>query len=268
MFFGCNSLSKVASMKNLKRVYGASVMKAMYKNSTIQVPLQLSGLEGPIPDYAFYTMFDNCQRLTGEFSSLPTGAIGAYAFEFAFRSTKLNQTSKKAPECPSMEIGEAGYKNMFDGIQTFEEPMDILPATKLSTKSYCNMFSRCKYLKDAPVIKYSGTVPELAYAWMFEACHSLTGEVVISATALGPMSLASMFTNTGSSSSNKWKGVKVAFTDWNLTELATGSGINSWFANNFPNTSAQTFTCPAALDTDTITRGNFTIPENWTIVKY
>lgn len=257
-------------MKNLKRVLGNYAMDTMYNNckNLKDFPFQFSSLEGPIPDYAFYAMFDNCQRLTGELASLPTGTIGAHSFEYAFRSTKLNQTSKKAPECPSMEIGEEGYMNMFESVQTVEKPMDILPATKLSTNSYCGMFGRCRYLKDAPVIKYTGTVPELAYAWMFNGCHNLTGEVIISATALGARSLESMFTNTGSGSSSKWKGVKVAFTDWNSAEYATGSGTNSWFAKNFPNTSAQTFTCPAALDTDTITRGNFTIPENWTIIKY
>ena len=271
MFHNCNSFTKPASMKNLKKVTGSYAMKGMYTTCTTlkDFPFQFSSLEGPIPDYAFKDMFAICHSLSTELSALPTGAIGAHAFENAFYYTNINKTSKKAPECPSMEIGEAGYKNMFDSIQTFEKPMDILPATKLSTKSYCNMFSRCKYLKDAPVIKYSGTVPELAYAWMFEECNRLTGEVVISATALGTKSLEGMFVNTGSQSSSKWKGIKVAFTDWNSAEYATGSGTNySWFQQNFPNTSAQTFTCPAALDTDTITRGNFTIPENWTIVKY
>ena len=202
MFHNCNSFTKPASMKNLKKVTGSYAMKGMYTTCTAlkDFPFQFSSLEGPIPDYAFKDMFANCYSLSTELSALPTGAIGAHSFEYAFRSTKLNQTSKKAPACPSMEIGEAGYKDMFNGINTLEKPMDILPATQLSANSYCGMFSGCKNLKDAPVIEYTGTVPELAYAWIFDECNRLTGEVVISATALGTRSLESMFKNTGSQS--------------------------------------------------------------------
>ena len=98
-----------------------------------------------------------------------------------------------------------------------------------------------------------------SFTQMFEGCKNLEDQIYLPFVKTKQDSYARMFMQC---SNPAWKGVKVGFTDASSFGTSTGA----WLLGA-SNTSVQTFTAPAALDTSSITRGDSTIPSNWTIIK-
>lgn len=127
-----------------------------------------------------------------------------------------------------------------------------LPATALGARCYQDLFAFCSSLTTAPAVLPATTLADACYAGMFHHCSALTTAPKILATTLANAWNQNMFLSCSALSS-----VEVAFTSWTKT--------SGWLINV---ASTGTFYCPTALGTnETIQRGNYYCPTNWTVVN-
>ena len=80
---------------------------------------------------------------------------------------------KKAPELPSMNLGENCYSNMFFGCASLTDVPESLPAATLYDNCYNSMFYGCTSLAKTPKLP-AETLVNNCYGHMFRDCSSLT----------------------------------------------------------------------------------------------
>ena len=159
-----------------------------------------------------------------------------------------------APELPATTLTTSCYYNMFKNCSSLAEA-PALPSTTLANSCYSQMFYNCTSLASAPELPAT-TLINYCYNNMFWGCSSLTSAPILPATTLVSYCYSGMF-NTCSNLST----IEVGFTDWNASGWSTNGWTDGVAANG-------TFTCPAALGTDsTITRGISNCPSGWTVVN-
>lgn len=174
--------------------------------------------------------------------------------EYCYRNMFNDCTSlTAAPELLATTIGNFCYSYIFSGCTSLSAA-PALPATTLAYYCYSSMFNGCSSLTTAPTLPAT-TLGSYCYNGMFQDCTSLADAPVLPATTLADNCYRSMFYGCTSLSA-----VNVKFTAWNPS-TATSNWLNGVAASG-------TFTCPAALGTDsTITRGSSNCPTSWTVVN-
>ena len=155
----------------------------------------------------------------------------------------------KTPKLPSKHLANECYNWMFNNCSSLAYAED-LPAETAAYHCYTQMFQGCRTLKNAPKIHLVTLAQECCNV-MFWNCSNLEGPIVLPATTLLAGCYGGMF-----NSCVKLNDITVGFSSWN------GNATGNWVYNT---ASTGTFRCPSGLDTTT--RGNATIPANWSIVN-
>ena len=194
--------------------------------------------------YAF--MFYGCENLT-KAPKLPATTLADYCYRGMFNSC-INLT--EAPALPAPVVPNYGYYQMFIRCTNLETAPETLPALTLGKEAYSNMFFGCGSLTAAPELPATN-LSESCYQAMFVGCAALTQAPELPATTLPTRCYYYMFQNC-----SQLRSIKVNFSDWNETGLAT----KDWMVNV---SASGSFTCPDNLDWDT-TRDSSHFPEGWT----
>ena len=134
-----------------------------------------------MPLYSYFDISDECY-VYGNVMSMIDDQVGA--------------TAENPKFCTDEEIG-ASYAlyNLFKNckkILNHESKELVLPATKLTSNCYQNMFYNCEKLTKAPELK-AETLKDYCYASMFYGCTSLTKAPELKAETLAPYCYNSMF---------------------------------------------------------------------------
>lgn len=160
---------------------------------------------------------------------------------------------------PATTLGNNCYQQMFYGCTALTIAPKELPAKEMKATCYAQMFQGCSSLATTPKILaetiLSG-VGQCLYG-MFRNCTSLikAPEINIrSITDTGDSVFAGLF--RGCTNLNE---VRIHFTDWG--DANYDKTIN-WLRDV---AASGTFYCPSGLNTET--RGNNTVPENWTVTN-
>ena len=185
---------------------------------------------------------------------LPATTLANNCYTSMFEATSI----KHCPKLPAMVATTSCYGYMFYHCTSLLEAPE-LPATTVNTGSYGQMFNGCTTLAKAPSILPALALPQSCYDNMFRGCTSLTQAPALPATTLATNCYYNMFYGC-----NRLASIDVSFTAWNPTNATT-----NWLYNaGIYIPGEKTFTCPAALGTDsTITRGNSNCPNGWTVVN-
>ena len=129
-----------------------------------------------------------------------------------------------------------------------------LPATTLADWCYVEMFGDCSNLSAGPQTLPAATLAEWCYASMFWQCTSLVSSPYIASEPTADSCYANLFYGCSNLTS-----ISVGFTSW-------GSNACVYWVGNVAENG--TFYCPSALGTnETIGRGPYYCPENWTVVN-
>ena len=200
-------------------------------------------------DYCYYGMFYKCTSLVNA-PELPATKLAfmCYGSMFRYCTSLVN-----APVLPATTLADDCYHSMFFGCSKLVNAPS-LPATKLATVCYYDMFYNCTSLTTAPALPAT-ELKNYCYMEMFYGCTSLTTAPELPATTLVSECYSNMF-----NSCNKLNYVKANFT----TEPY------SKYTGNWLSRVASTGTFVAnknATWTTSITRGDSTVPEGWTIQK-
>lgn len=153
----------------------------------------------------------------------------------------------------SMPDGSNCFGNLFKG-STQLVKADNLLLSSLTAKPGCyhHMFANCSNLVYGPQLPAT-TLSSTCYEGMFENCSNLITDFVLPASSIPNYAYHYLF-----SKCYKLTSIQVAFTSW--------SGIGQNWVQGI--TTTGTFTCPTALGTnDSIQRGNYYCPTNWTVVN-
>ena len=134
-----------------------------------------------MPLYSYFDISDECY-VYGNVMSMIDDQVGA--------------TAENPKFCTDEEIG-ASYAlyNLFKNckkILNHESKELVLPATKLTSNCYQNMFYNCEKLTKAPELK-AETLKDYCYASMFYGCTSLTEAPELKAETLKDNCYRSMF---------------------------------------------------------------------------
>lgn len=115
-------------------------------------------------------------------------AYGAYTFAALFYGCTI---LKRAPDLPSMILGQGCYTYMFYGCTELERPPE-LPALELTKSCYRYMFYGCTSLKSAPALN-APILADYCYQRMFNLCSLLEEAPPLPALTLGKYSYFYMF---------------------------------------------------------------------------
>lgn len=119
----------------------------------------------------YYAMFEGCTSLVMPPSSIPFTTVAKSACSKMFYGcTSLTS----APEFSSSmeEVKESGCADMFNGCTKLVTVPSSLPATKLGTSCYQQMFRNCTSLTTAPDLPATASASS-CYRSMFEECTAL-----------------------------------------------------------------------------------------------
>lgn len=113
------------------------------------------------------------------------------------------------------EVPEYAFNDLFAYLNVILYSAPELPATKLNTGCYMNMFDGCSNLTTAPALPAT-TLADHCYSCMFSGCKSLTSAPNLPATSLRDNCYYHMFNGCSELSE-----VTVEFTDWKTSINAT-----------------------------------------------
>ena len=151
---------------------------------------------------------------------------------------------------PAEKLASYCYLNMFLNCTSLTTTPE-LPATGLAQYCYSSMFYGCYSLKTAPALPAT-TLAERCYNFMFENCTSLTTAPELPATTLDKYCYNSMF--YGCSKLNS------------ITMLATNISATKCL-NNWVSGVSTTGTFTKAASMTTLPKGTSGIPSGWTVVN-
>ena len=245
MFNGCTSLSAAPELPATKlsnKCYANMFSGCTSLTTAPELPATILG------DRCYGSMFDGCTSLSAA-PELPATTVKDYSYSGMFSGCTALTT---APELPATNVAYNCYSTMFKNCSALTTPPAALSAATLADNCYTQMFYGCTSLSAAPELPAT-TLASTCYQAMFYGCTSLSAAPELPATTLVSRCYEDMFRNC--SNINE---VKVSFTDWNSAETSTAN----WLRDT---ANTGTFYCPNGLDTTT--RGNNTLPVDWTVVN-
>ena len=136
-------------------------------------------------------MFSGCTSL-----SIPPRIIGATVGLSGCCNMFASAGLTEVPSLPATEIGECGYKGMFNRCTNLTKLPDnfVLPATSLGSNCYEMMFNYCENITKAPKdMLPADTVSPSGYSSMFNHCSSITEVPDLPATTIARASYSNMF---------------------------------------------------------------------------
>lgn len=208
-----------------------------------------------LPDYSFYGMFRQCERITKEPTNMDDiQSVGKYCcYEmFAYCSYLEEATSLFGP----ITVSDYSCAYMYRACTSLSKAPLNLPANNLKPHCYRNMFQGCSSLDKAPNLGFSN-VADADYCcfWMFVDCISMRGPVNLIPTSSFPyLGFVSMF--SGCKNLNE---IIVHFDTW------PGGSITGWVSDV---ADIGTFMCPETLGIQgNILRGDNYCPVGWTVVN-
>lgn len=152
------------------------------------------GLYNIMDDYPMTFNISGLVDLSGNIMSLigeeATEIPGDYCFSYMFQECDI----RTAPQLPAKKLTTGCYLNMFYGCTNLINAPE-LPATEVAENCYCAMFSYCDNLKTSPKILPAKILAEQCYYGMFEDCTSLTSAPMLPATTLADTCYKDMFKN-------------------------------------------------------------------------
>ena len=140
-----------------------------------------------LPNYAFYSLFEDCTSLVSA-PELPATTLseGCYKSMFTYCSSLTT-----APELPATTLATNCYNSMFNICRSLTQA-PALPATTLASHCYEQMFSDCSSLTQAPELPAT-TLVYSCYQSMFSSCSSLTQAPELPADTLAASCYSEMF---------------------------------------------------------------------------
>ena len=164
------------------------VMEGSIKaDGNIQFLLENSGIKLNVPDYCYWSMFQNCTSLT-QAPELPATTLARECYRYMFSScSSLTQ----APALPATTLADSCYWSMFQNCTSLTQA-PALPATTLADYCYSYMFQNCTSLTQAPELPAT-TLARECYRYMFSSCSSLTQAPALPATTLAEECYYGMF---------------------------------------------------------------------------
>lgn len=137
--------------------------------------------------YAYAYLFSGCSKLV-KAPELPTMTLGENCYWGMFNDcTGLEET----PSLPATTLADNCYYFMFNGCSNLTK-VTPLPAMTMAERCYGGMFKDCVSLTDAPQLPAT-TLDEYCYAEMFDGCISLETMPVLSCTTLANACYFRMF---------------------------------------------------------------------------
>lgn len=203
-------------------------------------------------NYAFCKLFNNCTGLKS-LPELPATTISEYCYRQMFGGcTRLTDISDL--ELPATTLARGCYSLMFQDCSGITDASFTLPALRGTINMYSAMFRRCTSLTEPPVIAITSlTGATYAMNSMFEGCTSLERSPVLRSNTLFAECYTQMFDGC-----TNLKYIYALFVD-----KPTTSYTNNWVRN--VSSAGQYYKNPNATYT---TRGNYGIPNNWTVYDY
>lgn len=145
------------------------------------------------------SMIDDQEGATAENPKFSTdkeiGASRAFCYLFRYCKKILNHESKELV-LPATKLTSNCYQNMFYNCEKLTKAPE-LKAETLEDYCYQSMFSGCTSLTKAPELK-AETLKEACYQRMFSGCSSLTEAPELKAETLTPGCYGSMFSSCSS----------------------------------------------------------------------
>ena len=167
LFKQCKGITDASQLNMPSKVESQGLQHLFKGCSSLKYPPKMPkkkvGFEG------CYGMFEGCTSLL-EAPELPATSIDSEAYGYMF----LHCTSlKQAPELPAIGLSTECYKGMFHSCTSLVKAMDILPATRITSRNAYNyMFYGCTSLEVAPVLP-AKEIYNSCYTSMFYGCSKL-----------------------------------------------------------------------------------------------
>ena len=185
-----NMFKDCASLTNVSNLPATTLAPSCYYGMFCGCTSLTSAPSLPVKtltDKCYYNMFRDCASLT----SAPTLPAMTLADE-CYCNMFMNCASlTNAPNLPAMTLSPGCYYGMFYGCVNLTSAPS-LPATTLTSSCYCGMFCGCKSLTSAPELP-AKVLAYKCYANMFESCENLMTAPSLPATRLEQWCYADMF---------------------------------------------------------------------------
>lgn len=167
LFKQCKGITDASQLNMPSKVESYGLQNLFQGCSSLKYPPKMP--KKKVGFYGCYGMFEGCTSLL-EAPELPATSIdsGAYGYMF-LKCTSL----KQAPDLPAISLSTECYKGMFHSCTSLVKAMDILPATRITSRdAYNYMFYGCTSLEVAPVLP-AKEIYYNCYAGMFYECSKL-----------------------------------------------------------------------------------------------
>lgn len=242
--------------------------------------------------YTFLRLFEQCSSLVNT-PAFPSTTLANHCYRHMF----LNCSSLvEISELPATSLTTYCYQCMYQGCSSLTYACE-LPATTLSTYCYYNMFYGCTSLTTAPVLPAT-TLKTYCYYSMFQGCTSLTIMPIMQCSSIASGATNSCYNMFGGCTSltegstgellnlsgkccqymfNGCVSLEKLYTYFNTAMTTSSAGVTYRWLRNCPNTSSCKFYYSEDVNWDdstnswngtTITRGESTIPTNWTMLVW
>lgn len=167
LFKQCKGITDASQLNMPSKVESYGLQNLFKGCSSLKYPPKMP--KKKVGFYGCYGMFEGCTSLL-EAPELPATSIDSGAYGYMF----LHCTSlKQAPELPAIGLSTECYKGMFHSCTSLVKAMDILPATRITSRdAYNYMFYGCTSLEVAPVLPAKEIYYD-CYAGMFYECSKL-----------------------------------------------------------------------------------------------
>lgn len=167
LFKQCKGITDASQLNMPSKVESYGLQHLFNGCSSLKYPPKMP--KKKVGFYGCYGMFEGCTSLL-EAPELPATSVdsGAYGYMF-LKCTSL----KQAPDLPAISLSTECYKGMFHSCTSLVKAMDILPATRITSRdAYNYMFYGCTSLEVAPVLPAKEIYYD-CYAGMFYECSKL-----------------------------------------------------------------------------------------------
>ena len=151
-------------------MYHQFVMEGSIKaDGNIQFLLENTGTKMDVPEYCYYSIFQNCTSLT-QAPALPATTLASSCY---FNMFYLCTSLTKAPALPATTLFYQCYSNMFQGCTSLTQA-PALPATELANYCYLCMFYDCTNLNNINVNFSDWNTSGATENWVYNVSSSGT----------------------------------------------------------------------------------------------